>query len=644
MTKRLNLLMIVASDDAAARLHGTLERGGFEVRAERVRTPDALGAALRSAGFNLAFADERSPAFPRLRALATCRRLSPDLPVIVLLNSASVRAAVAAVQGGAEDALRPGEIGRAAVAARRALRRGPGAGVPLGLFESVFESGHYQLAYLDAEFNFVRVNKAYARAAGHPPAHFVGRNHFELYPHAENEIIFRRVRDTGRPFTTYAKPFDYPDDPGRGTTYWDWSLLPVRESGGRVKGFVLSLVDVTERVRADRRLEQAKRLEALGTMAGVIAHDFNNILMPILLNTEMALLELGPGDPARSSLSQVLGAARLGKDLAGQIIRFSRPAKPLPENLDAAEAVRETLRLLETSLPRNVRLQARLPDKPCRIEADRAQIHQVVMNLCKNGIEAMSSTGGVLSVKLEPRTIEPGGPDDGRSLPPGRYWLLTIADTGAGIPPESLDKIFDPFFTSKTRTGGTGLGLAMVPSILKNHGGAITVESRPGAGTTFRIHLPRARALAAERPQTPAPPKTGGTKRILLVDDEPDVLDCLRAALERLGHQVAAEADPERALAAFERDPDAFDLVITDRLMPGMGGEDLAARLSRVRPGVPIVLCTGDGERFEPAEAGRPGARDVLRKPFSTEDIAAVVERIPGCGPERPRRTEERRG
>jgi CheY-like chemotaxis protein len=368
-------------------------------------------------------------------------------------------------------------------------------------------------------------------------------------------------------------------------------------------------------------------MEALGTLAGGIAHDFNNILMPILINAEMALLDEPEGSPTSKQLKLVLEAANRGKDLVKQIITFSRQKDQEKTIIKVNPIIKEALKFLRASIPKNIEIVDHIEAESALALADATQIHQVLMNLCSNAAYAMREKGGVLGVRLTEIDVDPDLAVKHIDLKPGPYLRLMVSDTGHGMTSEILEKAFDPFFTTKAPGEGTGMGLAVVHGIVKNHGGAITVYSELGRGTTFNVFLPRlkggqeARANALESLPT-------GKERILFIDDEEIQIRSVLPMLERLGYQVVGQTDPKKALEIFHNRPESFDLVMTDQTMPSLTGEKLTAKLLRLRPDIPVILCTGFSETIDEEKAKAMGIRAFLLKPFSVKEIAETIRRV----------------
>jgi len=387
-------------------------------------------------------------------------------------------------------------------------------------------------------------------------------------------------------------------------------------------------IDITERKRMEKELRQSQKMEALGTLAGGIAHDFNNILMPITLNTELVLRSTGQSNRTSENLGYVLEAAQRGRELVKQIITFSRRREQKREPIGIAPVITEVLKLLKASLPATITIRENIDDDPSQVVlSDPTQIHQVLMNLCTNAAHAMREDGGVLEVSLVSVNIDQGAVSSHADLEPGPYLRLTVSDTGEGMDREIMERIFDPFFTTKDRSEGTGMGLAVVHGIVKNHGGAITVYSEVGKGATFNVFLPRIKGGIEREAISPMDIPTG-KERILLVDDEAPVLRSERTMLESLGYKVIAISKSDDALKLFLAQPQEFDLVITDQTMPIMTGSEMSRELLRIRSDIPIILCTGFSEVIDEDKARAEGIREFVMKPFTTKEMAETIRRV----------------
>ncbi len=400
-----------------------------------------------------------------------------------------------------------------------------------------------------------------------------------------------------------------------------------------VRAIVMNFRDISERKAAAeerehlaQRLRQAEKMEAVGRLAGGIAHDFNNILGGILGYSEM-LAEQTPEGSLKRYAKNVLAGANRARGLVDQILAYSRSQGGQHTPVDLGRVISETLDLVRGSLPPGILLEGNVPAAPIHVIGDTTQLHQVLMNLCTNAIQAMDQSG-TLRVTLdtmdllEPRTLAHG------SLPPGAYAALSVADTGAGMDDATIARIFEPFFTTKEVGKGTGLGLSLVYGIVTDSGGAIDVASRPGRGSTFAIYLPRVESAlpAAEEEKTPLP--RGNGQRIVVIDDEAPLVAVTTEVLSRLGYQPVGFSNGRDALAELEAAPARFDAVITDEVMPGLSGTELAARLRRLRPDLPIVLVSGYIGPMMSARAHAAGVSRILKKPVQSRETASALAEL----------------
>ena len=386
------------------------------------------------------------------------------------------------------------------------------------------------------------------------------------------------------------------------------------------------LRDLTRQRHLEEHLRQAQKMEAIGTLAGGIAHDFNNILGVIIGYTEMAVEAPDNADLVAHNMGQVLKASHRAKELVQQILAFSHKSSTEKKPVILNPIVKEALKLLRASLPKTIEIRDRVSGELMVMMSNPTQIHQVLMNLCTNAAHAMEESGGVLEIVLAPVSeSERPAAEIGTGLPEGPLLRLTVRDTGHGMSREIREKIFEPYFTTKEVGKGTGMGLAVVHGIVKSHEGAIQVISQPGEGARFDILLPRLSA-PADTDASPPPRLPRGHQQILFVDDEAPLAQLGKQMLGKLGYRVDVETHPLEALEVFRTAPDRYDLVITDMTMPRMTGEALSRELMRIRPDLPIIVCTGYSERMTERRAREMGVRSLLIKPLASRDLAEAVE------------------
>ena len=386
------------------------------------------------------------------------------------------------------------------------------------------------------------------------------------------------------------------------------------------------LIDLTEQKKFESQLRQGQKMEAIGTLAGGIAHDFNNIIGIILGNAELAMDDVPEWNPAKMNLKEIRIASLRAKDVVRQLLSFARKTGLEKKPTNIGFIVDESLKLLRSSIPTSIEIRQNITKNVDTILADPTQINQVLINLCTNANHAMPD-GGILEVSLRHATFDDDTSSQYPDLTPGRYVNLTISDTGHGISKEDIDRIFDPYFTTKETGKGTGMGLAVVHGIVKDHKGIITVDSELGKGTTFSIFFPTIEKEAVVETQTDEKLPTGN-ERILFVDDEELMVKLGRQRLERLGYQVEATTDPNDALELFRSQPNQFDLVITDLTMPKITGDKLVKEILNIRPDIPVILCTGFSEKIDEKKAKAIGAAEYVEKPLNQRDFAVIIRKV----------------
>ncbi len=381
-----------------------------------------------------------------------------------------------------------------------------------------------------------------------------------------------------------------------------------------------------ERTQLALHLQQAQKMEAIGTLAGGIAHDFNNILSAVIGFSELSLSEIPMDSNLYTNLQQVLAAGQRAKGLIRQILTFSRQSEPERQPVQLGALTNEALKLMRASLPANIDIQQHIRSQEY-VLADPTQMHQVIMNLCANAGQALPAEGGMLELTVRDRHLTPEEIEDHPDLQPGPFLELIVKDNGHGIPPEIQSRIFDPFFTTKAKGEGTGMGLSVVHGIVKSCQGSILVTSTPAQGTAFHVLLPAMSAV--EVGHKPADRNLlRGSERILFIDDELPIAKMAVQGLGLMGYQVHAETDSPRALSIFAESPDLFDLIITDMNMPKLTGKQLAVEMLKIRPNLPIILCSGFSEPISEQSAEELGIRGYLVKPIGIKELAKTVRTI----------------
>ncbi len=433
--------------------------------------------------------------------------------------------------------------------------------------------------------------------------------------------VFRRVWRTGRP--ERVPTVRYRDDRLDLWVEYYVCSLPSGELVGIFEDFTAERNAERDKAKWERRIQQAQKMEAIGNLAGGVAHDFNNILFPIIGLSEMLLEDLPAGGGESENVREILVAAKRGSDLVKQIHTFSRRSDQPLAPVQVQQVLKEVLRLGRATIPSQIEIADEI-DLDCRpVLAEPTQVYQIAMNLVTNAYHAMETTGGRMVLRLRETAAQGGeaGPEPGR-----RFVELTVSDTGPGIDPAIREKIFEPYFTTKEPGQGTGLGLSVVYGIVRDHGGEVRVSSEPGRGATFCVALPLMGPFAPEGETEGTGEDQAGDEHILFVDDEESIVRIAKLMLERLGYRVTTRTRSIDALNTFKADPGAYDLLITDIAMPKMTGDRLAREALDIRPELPVIVCTGYGKRSRQIQ--EPGVRGTLIKPITRSELAGMVRRV----------------
>lgn len=502
------------------------------------------------------------------------------------------------------------------------------------ILEALFESEAQKRAIVDGFsgimilFDSQMKAKWVNKAANKRYADAIGKNCHEIFCSQSEKCTacaFQKCIQSGKIESSIQRTgvFGVDDD----EIVFDITASPVKDRFGKVSGIIGIAQNVTEQFRLEKQLRHTQKMEAIGTLAGGVAHDFNNVLTPIMGYTEIIRLKMkqdGFSDKAvYDYLEEILKAAKRAKSLVEQVLTFSRSMEKKAVLQYIHPIVKEVMKLMRSTLPSTIVIQEQVDEHCGRVFIDPVQIHQVLINLCTNASHAMAGQHGTLKVKLG---LAPQSGD-------GKEWLeLNVADTGCGIEEEDLERIFEPYFTTKEKTSGTGMGLAMVHGIVSRQGGFVKVESEIGKGSNFRVFLPVAQKETAMEQVVSLGELQGGTGRILLVDDEEQVVQVTGEILQSLGYTVVGKTSPREAVALFSEDPSQFDMLITDLTMAELTGLELSEKVKALRQDIPIILITGYSDQVSKDAAVEAGIDEYCMKPISMRDLSVIVGKFLGGG------------
>jgi PAS domain S-box-containing protein len=638
-TSRPGIFIVDDERDFAEGIAEVLETNGYAVRVA-FNGEDAIKALEKSA-CPVALIDLRLGQTSGLELVAYIKALWPEMECLIMTAYADLDTAIEAVRKGAYDYLRKPINNAELLTTLDRCYENIQLRMEKELVEAALKEKNRELSRLDAAIgqadelvfitdtkgNFEYVNPSFEKVTGYKKAEVLGRNVCILKSGRQDVGFYQDLWNTISSGKVWrGKIVNRRKD---GALYTEEaSITPIRDGEGHITNYVAVKRDITKISMLESQLHQAQKMEAIGTLAGGIAHDFNNILSAIMGYSELALLDSKGNASLTGHLKKLLKASERAKELVEQILAFSRREEHALEPMDIAQTIQDALKLIRASLPATIDIRKNIDCKDRIIIADQTQINQVIMNICTNSKHAMRDRGGELEIRLEEAKEDKDFSLHYPALSAADYLLLTIRDTGHGMHREVLDRIFNPYFTTKQKGEGTGLGLAIVHRIVRNHKGQIRVQSEPGEGTAFYIYIPHAgRDVAVQKAADTAQNIPMGNERILVVDDEEDIVLILRNMLTRLGYRVTTSLKSKGALEMFKADPDAFDALVTDMTMPEMTGEMLIARIKEIRPELPALLCTGYSEMLQKSKDAKLGMAGVLKKPISMMNMAVTLRK-----------------
>ncbi|MEE4242023.1 MAG: response regulator [Desulfopila sp.] len=501
-------------------------------------------------------------------------------------------------------------------------------------FRTAFEQSFQFMAILDPQGRIIELNRLAEKLCGEYSSSLIGRFLWDVcwVNQEEENLRLQKIitQAAAGECVCDEAAFVAADDRQH---FFYRAVAPVKDTDGNVIYVTVQGHDVTEKILAEREkrnletlLQQAQKMEALGALAGGIAHDFNNVLSVIIGNADLAENNCEKSSLQYQHLRRIHEASSKAKELVKQILSFSRRAEIEKIVIEPAKIVLESIKLLRSSIPTTIDIVHDIDHECGCIFADPTQYHQIIMNLCTNAFHAMENSGGTLSIQLRQENIISKQHCLELAVNPGEYAHLTVEDSGAGIEEKHLERIFDPYFTTKEKDKGTGMGLAIVHGIVKGHGGAVCVESSSDKGAAFHVYLPLAKEQGAQKEKA-FDELSYGSERILLVDDEKLLLEMEKDMLELIGYRVTAINSSPEALRLFSENPLEFDLVITDQTMPRMTGMELAEEMLRLRPATPIILCTGYSPNISKESVVSRGIRELAYKPLALEELSAIIRR-----------------
>ena len=641
ISESLRVLILEDSPTDAELVKRELGKTEIVFTSKWVDNRNAFSQELENFAPDIVLSDYTMPQFNGMEAIELVNKHHPSIPVIIVTGSINEETAVECMKAGAADYVLKESLKRLGPAVESVMEKRQmkeeKERAEQALIESerkyrgLFNDALDMIHIVDKEGRIIDANPAELKTLGYTSLEYIGKPLIETV-HPEYLALTRRQLEkvlAGEIIHKYETALVTKD--GEKVDV-EVAVVPQIEEGNIVAVRAI-MRDITERIKAEAekkemesQFRQAQKMEAIGTLAGGIAHDFNNILSAILGHCDLAKMKLAEDSEAIDNLNQLKNAGNRAGRLIQQILAFGRMGEQERIPLSLTPLIKEALKFIRSTLPTSIEIRDYIEADPGIIEADTTQIHQIMMNLCTNAGHAMGEEGGTLDVRLIRVEVDRQTALQHHELHDGPHVRLTVTDTGCGMDPETLEHIFDPYFTTKEVGEGTGLGLSVVHGIVNTHNGVITVESEPEKGTTFHVYFPVIEKEEKIQEEDKGPLPTGN-ERILFVDDEQMIVDIAKEMLGGLGYDVVTKKSSVEALELFRAEPDRFDLIITDMTMPKMTGDQLAKELMKVRPNIPIILCTGFSPKISKEQAKEIGIKAFAMKPLVRRDMAHIVRK-----------------
>lgn len=631
--RRLRVLILEDDERGAALIQKLLDADDLSCDLVRVEKRQDFVAALEQDAFDLILSDYRLPCFDGASALQIARQAHPDVPFIIVSGTLGEEPAIELLRQGATDYVLKDALSRLPMAVRRALRDSEGrrqrqlAEEQIREQAALLDQANDSIMVCNTECRVVFWNRSAELLFGWAASDASGRHLFELLRVKDG---FRGEEACGSVFAKgeWEGELDCRTKDGREVMVASrWTL--VRDNVGAPRSILLIITDITEKKKSEMQLLSHQRLESIGILAGGIAHDLNNALAPILMSVQLLRMKFTDAE-SQQLLGVVEASAQRGADMVKQVLTFARGVEGQRVELHLKYLMQEIAQIIQGTFPKTILIEFGIPKGVWNLTGDAIQLQQVLLNLCVNAREAMPE-GGRLTISAENVHLDE---NYARLRPEGKsgpHVLITVADTGTGIAGEIMDKIFEPFFTTKGVGKGTGLGLATARGIVKSHGGFISVESEPGKGSRFKVHLPAVRGVQtrqAEQAQRELP--SGHDELVLVVDDEAAVREITQATLQNNGYRVLTASDGTEAISLYAQQKSDIKLVPTDMVMPVFDGNATIRALRKLDPTVKIIVSSGLMDKKDESEAMKLGVNKILVKPYTAATLLSAVRQVLG--------------